>query len=164
MKLHSFLAASLVLAAACAKPEAKPETAAAPPVVDTAAIKQQTHQAYVDAINSNNLDSLLAMLTDDVVFMAGHSAPVVGKASVGEWVGAYLKAYKTNWDKPSLEFKVIGDWAMERYSYKSVDTPVAGGAPVHDSGWGLILYHHDSDGKWRVSRDAWGTDQPLPTR
>ena len=85
-------------------------------------------------------------------------------ASVGPWVAGYLKAYRTYWDKPSQEFKVAGDWAFERYSYNSIDTPAGGGDLVRDSGWGLVIYHHDSDGKWRVSRDAWGTDQPLATK
>jgi len=41
----------------CATPESHPAAAA-----DTEAIAHQAHEAYVTAINSNNLDSLLAML------------------------------------------------------------------------------------------------------
>ena len=70
------------------------------------------------------------------------------------------EAFKTHWDKPVQEFVVSGDWAFERYSYKSTDTPLAGGAVVEDTGWGLVIYHHDADGKWRVARDAWGPDHP----
>jgi len=40
----------------------------------------------------------------------------------------------------------------------------AGGADVVDTGWGLVVYHHDADGKWRVARDAFATDTPLPTK
>ena len=58
---------------------------------------------------------------------------------------------------------VTGEWAFERYDYRSTDTPRAGGKPVTDTGWGLVLYHHDADGKWRVARDAFATDRPLPT-
>ncbi|MEO5797904.1 MAG: DUF4440 domain-containing protein [Gemmatimonadales bacterium] len=147
--------------AACSTPAPAPAATAA--VVDTAAVKRQTHEAYVNAINANNIDSLAAMLTEDVVFMTGNLPPVVGKPAAVAWAGGYLKAYKTYWDKPSQEFKVAGDWAIERYSYKSVDTPIAGGAPMEDTGWGLVLYHHDADGKWRVARDAWGVDHPLAT-
>ena len=71
-----------------------------------------------------------------------------------------FKAYKALWDKPVQEFVVSGDWAFERYSYKSVDTPKDGGAAVEDTGWGFVVYHHDADGKWRVARDAWGPDHP----
>ena len=120
----------------------------------------QAHEAYVTAINSNNLDTLLGVLTDDVVFLSAHEAPMVGKAAVRPWLEAYLKAYKTHWDKPVQEFVVNGDWAFERYSYTSNDTPIGGGDVVTDTGWGLVLYHHDADGKWRVARDAWGPDHP----
>ena len=120
----------------------------------------QAHEAYVTAINSNDLNQMLDVLTDDVVFLSANEAPMVGKAAVRPWLEAYLKAYKTHWDKPVQEFVVNGDWAFERYSYTSNDTPLGGGDVVTDTGWGLVLYHHDADGKWRVARDAWGPDHP----
>jgi len=39
-----------------------------------------------------------------------------------------------------------------------------GGPVVEDTGWGLVIYHHDADGKWRVARGAWGPDHALPAR
>lgn len=118
----------------------------------------RAHEAYVSAINSNNLDTLLGVLTEDVVFLAPQEPVMVGKAAVRPWLEGYLKAFKTHWDKPVQEFIVNGEWAFERYSYKSSDTPAGGGAVVEDTGWGLVIYHRDADGKWRVARDAWGTD------
>ncbi|MEO7653526.1 MAG: hypothetical protein ABIZ80_23965 [Bryobacteraceae bacterium] len=76
----------------------------------------------------------------------------------------YLGAYTTHWDKTLQEFKVAGEWAFERYSYKSTDTPKAGGPVVQVTGWGLVIYHRDADGRWRVARDAFGTDTELPTK
>ena len=61
-------------------------------------------------------------------------------------------------------FAVAGDWAIERYSYKQDDKSRDGGAPVTDAGKGLIIYHHDADRKWRVARDAWNSDLPLPAK
>jgi ketosteroid isomerase-like protein len=116
------------------------------------------HQAYVTAINSNNPETLLGVLTEDVVFMGPNGRPYVGKRAVRPWIAAYLRAYRTHWDKPVQEFVVSGEWAFERYSYTSTDTPVQGGAALVDTGWGLVVYHHDADGKWRVARDAWGSD------
>lgn len=151
---------AIVVLAACGSSGA--ESAATPAAADSTA--HLAHDAYTAAINSNNLDSLAGMFTEDVVFLAAHSPPIVGKAAVREWADGYLKAFTTNWDKTSQEFVVNGDWAFERYTYKSTDTPKAGGAPVQDTGWGLVIYHHDADGKWRVARDAFATDTPLPTK
>ena len=130
------------------------------PPAQGAVTASDAHAMYVAAINSNDLGQLLAALTDDVVFLAPNSPPMAGKAAVKPWLEDYLKAYKTHWDKPVLEFVVNGDWAYERYAWTSTDTPLAGGDPVKDTGWGLLIYHHDADGKWRVARDAWGSDHP----
>lgn len=62
-------------------------------------------------------------------------------------------------DKPIQEFVVSGEWAFEQYSYESTDTPHGDGDVIKGSGWGLVIYHHDADGKWRVARDAFGPDQ-----
>ena len=138
-----------------------PQALAATPPPDAAHL---AHEAYVTAINSNNLANLVGMLTEDVVFLSPNEPVMVGKAAVRPWLEGYLKAFKTHWDKPVQEFVVSGDWAFERYSFKSTDLPISGGPVVEDTGWGLVIYHHDADGKWRVARDAWGSDHPLPTR
>lgn len=148
--------AALALCAACS-PRTAPGTHE-PSASDAAA--SQAHEAYVAAINSNSVDALVEMLTDDVVYMAAHEPPYVGKQAVRPWIEEYFKTYSTHWDKPVQEFIVNGDWAFERYSYKSADTPLAGGATVEDTGWGFVVYHRDSDGKWRVARDAFGPDHP----
>ena len=122
----------------------------------------QAHEAYTAAINANDLDALMDIMTEDVVFLAAHAAPMVGKAAVRPWVKGYFDAYHTHWQKTTQEFVVAGEWAFERYHYKSTDTPRAGGEAFVDTGWGLVIYHHDPDGTWRVARDAFGTDTPLP--
>lgn len=152
---------TIVTLAACS-----PKGDKAPVVAHTASdsTAHLAHEAYTSAINSNNLDSLSGMFTDDVVFLAAHAPPIVGKAAVRKWADEYINAYTTHWDKTMQEFKVAGEWAFERYSYKSTDTPKAGGPVVNDTGWGLVIYHHEADGKWRVARDAFSTDTPLPTK
>ncbi len=146
--------------AACGAPGSRPAADSA--AADATA--RQAHEAYVTAINSNNLDSLLAMLTEDVVYLSPHEPVLVGKTAVRPWAEAYVNAFTIHWEKASLEFVVAGEWAFERYSYRSTDTPRGGGAAVQDTGKGLVIYHHDPDGKWRVARDAWSTDLPLPTK
>jgi tryptophan-rich sensory protein len=118
------------------------------------------HQAYLTAVNSNDLQSLLDVLTEDVVFMAPSDQPYVGKPAVRLWIAESLRTSRRHWDKPVQEFVLNGDWAFERYSYTATDTPVQGGAARVDTGWGLVIYHHDTDGKWRVARDAWASDHP----
>ena len=121
---------------------------------------ERAHATYVAAINSNNIDSLMAMMTEDVVFLSPHEPVLVGKAAVRLWGEAYLKAFRIHWQKTSFEFVVAGDWAFERYGYIATDTPAGGGAAITDTGKGLVLYRREPDGVWRVARDAWSSDLP----
>ncbi|MCB9841309.1 MAG: nuclear transport factor 2 family protein [Phycisphaeraceae bacterium] len=123
---------------------------------------EQAFGNYIAAINSNDLDRLLAMFTDDVVFLTPNAPPIVGKAAVREWCAGYFDAFSTHWDKRSLEFEIAGDWAFERYSYTSTDTPRGGGEPIVGTGWGMLIYRREADGVWRVARDAVGPDRAPP--
>jgi ketosteroid isomerase-like protein len=152
--------AFVVAAGACGQQVSGPEANREAAADETA---RHAHEAYSAAINANDLDLLLAMLTEDVVYLAPNEPALVGKAAVRPWVAEYFKEFKTHWEKSSLEFVVAGDWAFDRYSYTSIDTPQGGGTPVEDLGKGLSIFHHDADGKWRVARDAWSSDLPLPT-
>jgi ketosteroid isomerase-like protein len=166
----------LVVAAsttACGQAPAAGSAAAAPAPASAAttaadeAAAHKAHEAYVTAINSNQLEAFLATVSDDIVFLPPNSPPLEGKTAVGEWVKGYMAAYKTEWVKTSREFVVRGDWAYEWYAYRSVDTPRAEGPAkgtpvVTDTGNGVNIYKRDASGVWHVARDVWATDKPRP--
>jgi len=159
----TLLAAILLAAMACTPASDDTSTPAGTTAAAADSAARLAHDAYTAAINSNDLAQLSAMFTDDVVFLVPNAPPIVGRQAVMEWVAGYVEAFATHWDKTSEEFEVAGDWAFERYSYHSVDTPRDGSAPIEDTGWGLVIYHHDADGTWRVARDAFGSDHPAST-
>lgn len=149
----------LLLTVGCSA-SAPTQKADAPVTVDTAAIEKEAHGGYVGAINSNDVDALMAQLTDDVVYQAPGAPEVVGKAAVREWIAGYFGAYTTKWEKTSIGFTVSGDWAFERYTYKSTDTDRKTGAVTTDIGKGINVFRRGSDGKWRVAIDGWSSDKP----
>ena len=73
------------------------------------------HDGYVQSINANKVDTLLASLTDDVVYFVPNQAAIVGKTAVAAWATRYLQEVTTHWTKPVQEFQVSGDWAFGRY-------------------------------------------------
>lgn len=127
---------------------------------------KKAHDAYVAAINTNKVDVWLGTLGDDVVYLVPSQAALVGKDAVGEWVRRYLQEVTTRWTKSVQDVQVSGDWAFGRYSYTASDSVIIhdpeteGGGTANDSGWGLVVYHRDARGAWRVARDAWGSDRP----
>lgn len=121
----------------------------------------RAHDNFVNAINSNDIDSILAMLTHDAVLLPPNSPRLIGEPAIRYWAQGYLAAYETHWVKTTVEFVVLDGWAFEQYAYESTDTPRDGGEVLHDVGKGIMIYHRDSDGMWRVARDAWNSDRPL---
>ena len=168
--LRGFVVVAAVVSVTACGPNHAPESTAASapaPPADDEAGAHKAHEAYVQAINSNQLAAFLATVTDDIVFLPPNSQPIQGKAAVGAWVKDYMGAYRTEWVKTSKEFVVRGDLAYEWYAYKSVDTPrpdgPAKGTPVvTDTGNGVNIYRRGVDGVWHVARDAWATDHPRP--
>lgn len=126
---------------------------------DVRAIEDAAHGGYVAAINSNDVDTLMADLTDDVVYQLPGSPEIAGKAAVRKWVGDYFGAYRTKWEKTSIGFTVNGDWAFERYTYRSTDTDKLTSAVTTDVGKGINIFRRGSDGKWRVAVDGWSSDK-----
>ena len=132
----------------------------------TLAAVRTAHDGYVQSINANKVDVWLGSLTDEVVYFVPNQPAIVGKEAVAAWATRYLQEVTTHWTKPVQEFQISGDWAFGRYVYTASDSVVIrdpetdGGGTSNDSGWGLVVYHHDQDGRWRVARDAWGSDRP----
>ena len=146
--------AMLAVLASCSAKQA-----GAPAAVDVQAIEKAAHGGYVAAINSNDVDTLMSDLTDDIVYQAPGAPEVVGKAAVKAWVVSYFGAYRTRWRKTSIGFTVSGDWAFERYTYKSTDTDIMTGAVTTDVGKGINIFRREADGRWRVAIDGWSSDK-----
>jgi len=83
-----FIAASMALCMASAKAE------------DSKSIEQAAHGAYVTAINSNDADTLLADLTDEIVYQFPGEPEIVGKPAVRKWLAEYFGTTRTRWQKP----------------------------------------------------------------
>lgn len=117
------------------------------------------HDAYVNAINSNDVSTLLRTVTDDIVYLPPNSPAIVGAHDVGEWVGEYFAAFDSKWVKTSVEFVLRDDLAYEWYTYHSIDTARDGtGEVLEDKGNGVNIYLRGPDGTWRVWRDMWTTE------
>ena len=135
------------------------------PAADLAAVHaavHAAHTAYLDGINSNQMERYLPTVTDDVVYMPPASAAIVGKAAVGAWVAGYFEAVHTVWTKSTEELVVQGDLAYEWYRYRAVDTARDGTGVLTaqvttDEGNGVNIYRRGADGTWRVWRDIWAS-------
>ncbi|MDO7841622.1 YybH family protein [Sphingomonas immobilis] len=166
--IHPALMALAILAMPAtvdaAPPKARPKAAAktvakpAPQPADAQSIEAATHDAYLAAINSNDIAAFSDAVTDDAVFQYPGAPQMVGKKAIVAWATTYFQLYTTRWEKVATGFTVAGDWAFEHYTYKSLDTDKSTGTASYDAGKGVAVFHHDKDGKWRVAIDGWSSD------
>ena len=123
----------------------------------------RAHEDYLAAINANDADAVLAMLTDDAVYLPPNEFAVVGTAAIRPWIEGYFAAYRTHWVKETLELVAVGDWAMEYAAERVTETPVDGGEAIEDVCKGIIIYRRQEDGTWKVAKDMWNSNRPAST-
>src|SRR5262249_49471914 len=106
---------------------------------------------WMAASQAGDTDTVLSLMTDDVVFMVPGGEPfgkeAFAKASQG------LKDMRMEGSSEIRELKVLGDWAYLRAHVQMTVTP-AGGAPVQRTGYTLTILRKQPDGRWRLARDA----------
>jgi len=113
----------------------------------------------VKLVNANDSKGAVALYTDDAMVMAPNEAAVQGKAAIQAWMEAPPPI--SNFQMQSLEIEGRGDLAYDRGTYSVTVTP-AGAAPIEVHGKYLTILRKQADGSWKVQRDIWNSDLPLP--
>jgi ketosteroid isomerase-like protein len=152
---YSALLLTVVAAVACsgrtASPEA-PDHAALQAGIDSAANR------LLAALRTNAPDSLLALMSDDVVLMPPNEPVLKGKAAVRTWYDKLLTQLRTSsLSVTDREVLIGGDWATELATFEWALVPVAGGPPVIDRGSYVQVWHREPDGRWLFSRELWNS-------
>lgn len=118
------------------------------------------HKAYVDAINSNDTDRVMAVYDKDMVVMQPDGPLVSGRENLRKWVSDYFKAYKTHWIKKSKVMWVAGDYGFDQGVDTAHDVPRNGGPVQRYTVKGILVYKRQKDGTWKVYRDIWNYNTP----
>lgn len=118
----------------------------------------QLHSAYVDAINSNDIDKVMGLLSDDVVFQVGGEPELIGKAAVHEWGASFFEAFEAHYEKAQLAFEKSGTLALDRYTYSARFVGREDGEVITEQGKGVAIYRQDPDGSWHIILDGWSAD------
>jgi uncharacterized protein (TIGR02246 family) len=106
---------------------------------------------WMAASKAGDHDTVLGLMTDDVVFMVPGAEPfgkeAFGAASKGQRPGLMEGSADV------VELQVLGDWAYLRNRLKVTIAP-PGGSPVTRAGYTLTILRKEPDGRWRLARDA----------
>jgi uncharacterized protein (TIGR02246 family) len=117
---------------------------------DEQAIRQLVDK-WMIASKAGDLDTVLGMMDDDVLFMVPGREPF-GKAMFAAGARA-MKDLRIEGISEIQEIKVIGEWAWMRNRLKMIVSPLAGPS-TRRSGFTLTVLRKKPDGAWVIYRDA----------
>jgi uncharacterized protein (TIGR02246 family) len=107
--------------------------------------------AWFAATRAGDVDTVLDLMTDDVVFMVPGQEPF-GKAAYAA-ASRGMANVAIEGASEIVELRVLGDWAYLRNHIELTVTPPSGAA-VRRSGYTLTIMRKERDGRWRLARDA----------
>ena len=100
-----------------------------------------------------NLDGLLALLTDDVIFLTPGNPPITKSDFAAGFREVSAKA-RIDAMQDVKEIRASGDIAAAWSHLTVVLTPKDGGKKSEASGYVLTVFHRSPSGKWLLARDA----------
>jgi uncharacterized protein (TIGR02246 family) len=106
---------------------------------------------WMQASQDGDIDTVLSLMADDVVFMVPGREPFGKEAFRAASQG--MKDMRMQGTSEIRELKVIGDWAYARNYLEMTMTP-PGGRPLRRSGYTLTLFRKEPGGRWLLARDA----------
>jgi uncharacterized protein (TIGR02246 family) len=106
---------------------------------------------WLAASKSGDIETVLSLMSDDVIFMVPGSQPFGKQAFAAASAG--MKNMQMEGISEIQELEVLGDWAYLRNFIDMTVTP-PGGSPVRRSGYTLTILRKEADGKWRLALDA----------
>ena len=118
---------------------------------DEAAIRALV-ATWMEASRKGDLDTVLSLIADDAVFMVPGREPF-GKAEFGAAASA-VTGVRIEGASEIVELAVLGDWAYVRNRLTVTMIPEKGEALLKRAGYTLSILRKESDGRWRLARDA----------
>ena len=123
---------------------------------DEQAIRELVNM-WMAATKAGDIQTVLNLMTDDVVFMVPGEEPFgkeVFKQTSEKMSDGAADSVRYEGESNIEEIRVLGDWAYLRTRLKVTTIPSDGSVPVHRRGFTLTILRKESDGKWRLARDA----------
>lgn len=108
-------------------------------------------EAWMAASKAGDISAVLALMTDDVIFMTP-GRPPFGKQDYAA-NSEQMRDFQLDGRTDIEEIEVFGDRAYIR-NHIRVTLTKAGEPPLRMSGYTLGILRKEADGRWRLTRDA----------
>ena len=121
-----------------------------------------SHQRHREALRTSNLHSLVSFFREDAVFMPSNDATLHGRGDITKWYQEYFQFFRIDSLIDSeREVTLLGDLALERFSFAVTIVPVNGGDAIRDDGRFMAVWKKDSTGEWKMSQAMFNSIRPI---
>jgi len=108
-------------------------------------------ETWMAATKAGDAVTVLSLMSDDVVFMVPGAEPFGKEAFAAALKG--LDTITIEGRSDIRELKVLGDYAWLR-NHIDMTATAADGKTIRRSGYTLTILRKETDGRWRLIRDA----------
>jgi uncharacterized protein (TIGR02246 family) len=109
---------------------------------------------WMEASSRGNLDRVLELMAEDVVFLSAGRPPMRGRAAFAAASRAAEGQNTMEGRAEVVEVRVSGDWAYTWTQLTVTIHPAGGGAPSRLAGPALSVFRKTAPGRWVIFRDA----------
>jgi uncharacterized protein (TIGR02246 family) len=111
-------------------------------------------ETWLRATREGDVDTVLSLMTEDVVFLVPGQKPMVGRSAFGDALRAVLGKHAIESSSDIDEIAVFGDMAYCRTRMSVTVSSKHDHTPMLRTGHTLSILRRGEDGKWRIARDA----------
>ncbi len=109
---------------------------------------------WLEATSAGDLDRVLSLMAEDVVFLRPGQAPMRGREAYAAASRPAIGQVRIEGTPEIQEIEIAGNYAY-CWNYLSIRvTPLAGGAAKCQAGNILSVFRREADGRWVLYRDA----------
>ena len=116
---------------------------------------RQLVATWISATKAGDIETVLSLMADDVVFLIAGQPPMVGKSAFAAAAQAQSGQEAPQFEGTSeiQEIEVLGDWAFMWTKLTIVVTPPGGAQSMTRAGHTLSILKKQN-GRWVLARDA----------
>ncbi|MES2257757.1 MAG: SgcJ/EcaC family oxidoreductase [Pseudomonadota bacterium] len=122
-------------------------------MTDEQAIRQVI-ATWMSATRAGDVDQVLKLMTEDVVFLVAGQPPMYGREGFAASLRPLLQTHRIESDSTVEDIAVSGDMAYCWTRLTVSVTPLAGGKAMRRSGTTLSVFRRNGEGVWQLARDA----------
>ena len=109
---------------------------------------------WMKATAAGDIDRVLELMDDDVVFIGAGRPPMRGKEAYAAQTRAMEGKVRFEGKTEVQEVRVFGDWAYSWVQLNVTVHPADGSAPNSMAGPALSILRRTPEGRWVIFRDA----------